>query len=50
MAPEQLSSEHVSARSDLYTFGLVLYELLSGRRAFAARREVEAEPEPPSNL
>jgi serine/threonine-protein kinase len=47
MAPEQLSGEHVSARSDLYAFGLVLYELLGGQRAFGARREVEAEPEPP---
>ena len=55
MAPEQLTGEDVSARSDLYTFGLVLYELFTGRRAFAAgslkaRRKKEAEPEPPSSL
>ena len=55
MAPEQLTGEDVSARSDLYTFGLVLYELFTGRRAFAsgslgARRKGEAEPEPPSSL
>ena len=50
MAPEQLSGEHVSARSDLYAFGLVLYELLSGQQAFDDRREAEAKPEPLSNL
>ena len=50
MAPEQFSGEHVSARSDLYAFGLVLYELLAGQRAFGAGREMEAEPEPLSNL
>ncbi|MEO7919340.1 MAG: serine/threonine-protein kinase [Thermoanaerobaculia bacterium] len=34
MAPEQLAGTGATVRSDLYALGLVLYELLSGRRAF----------------
>ncbi|MCG6950106.1 MAG: serine/threonine protein kinase [Acidobacteria bacterium] len=36
MAPEQSAGERVSVRSDLYSLGLVLYELFTGRRAFEA--------------
>ena len=35
MAPEQLEGAEVDARSDIYAVGLVMYELFSGRRAFA---------------
>jgi serine/threonine protein kinase len=34
MAPEQLQGKDADARSDVFSFGCVLYEMLSGKRAF----------------
>jgi serine/threonine-protein kinase len=41
MAPEQLAGREVSVRSDLFSLGLVLYELFTGKRAFPADSRAE---------
>ena len=40
MAPEQIHGQAVDARSDIFSFGAVLYEILSGRRAFAGETAI----------
>jgi serine/threonine protein kinase/Tol biopolymer transport system component len=57
MSPEQVEGGDMDARSDLFAFGAVLYEMLTGRRAFLGRSSLsvasailEKDPEPISTL
>ncbi len=57
MAPEQLAGKEVTIQSDIYSLGLVLYEVFTGKRAFEAstlaelvRLHSETTPLSPSSL
>jgi serine/threonine-protein kinase len=57
LSPEQARGEHVDARSDLYSAGCLLYELLLGRPPFngdspvaVAYQHVREDPVPPSQV
>ena len=41
MAPEQIRSRQVDARTDIYSIGVVIYEMLSGTKAFPSRKLLE---------
>ena len=55
MSPEQAAGKTVDARSDIFSFGAVLYEMVTGQRAFRGDSQMgilaavlNQEPEPPS--
>ncbi len=57
MAPEQLAGKGASVKSDLYALGLVIYEVITGRKAFDAathaglkKKHAEEPPAPPSSI
>src|SRR5277367_6152069 len=41
MSPEQLRAKAVDHRSDIFSFGAILYEMLTGKRAFAGETQVD---------
>ena len=57
MSPEQVRGENLDARSDLFSFGLVLYEMATGRQAFTGNTSgvifsaiLEREPLAPTRV
>ena len=57
MSPEQAEARPVDARADIFSFGALLYEMLTGRRAFTGKTTISTlaavlhqDPKPPREL
>ncbi|MGA9965159.1 MAG: protein kinase [Terriglobales bacterium] len=57
MAPEQIEGKEADARSDIFAFGAVLYEMVAGKRPFSGKSQIslassilESDPAPISAL
>jgi serine/threonine protein kinase/Tol biopolymer transport system component len=57
MAPEQIEGKEADARSDIFAFGAVLYEMVAGKRPFSGKSQIsvassilESDPSPISGI
>ncbi|MCB8985632.1 MAG: protein kinase [Ardenticatenaceae bacterium] len=57
MSPEQVNSQPVNARSDIYSLGMIFYEMLAGQRVFSGdtpwqvlTKQVNEQPRPITDL
>ena len=57
MAPEQIEGKEADARSDIFAFGAVLYEMIAGKRPFSGKSQIsmassilESDPAPISGI